>query len=134
MTHQDFCQRCLAAINTADYDTLDTLLHPDFVVHEAAGLPYAGSFHGIEGWKQLTAGIRKAWKGLRVTTLGFPAEGEDTVVVHLKLSGQGRETGIAFEMPVLELWRLQDGRLREITPFYWDTHAAALAAGLAVPA
>lgn len=56
--------------------------------------------------------------------------GGDEVVVHLHIQGIGRETGKPFSMPVMELWRIRDGKAVEIRPFLFD--AGALAAALEV--
>lgn len=132
MDNRSFCETFLAAMGAGDYATLGTMLAPGFVVHEAQGLPYAGSFHGLDGWKDLAGRVRRTWSGLRVIPLEIHDAGE-VIVLRLHLTGRGRETGIELDTTVLELWRLQDGKLLEILPYYWDTLHAAMAAGTAPP-
>lgn len=125
MSHRDFCETFLAALSRGDFDALGAMLAADFVVHEAAGLPYAGDYYGVEGWRTLSAAIVATWGGFRVTSKEFHGETENSLVVRLFVQGRSRKTGTAFETTVLELWQFDGGLLREITPYYWDTQALA---------
>jgi ketosteroid isomerase-like protein len=128
-----FCEAFLAAMNKGDLVALGAMLDPEFRVSEADGLPYPGVFRGIEGWQALAAQVRRTWSGLRVVPLEIHDAGE-VAVLRLHLTGRGRETGTPIDTTVLELWRFRDDKLLEILPYYWDTHAAALAAGTAAAA
>ena len=91
--------------------------------HEAPSLPYAGVYRGradIERGVKLMFG---AWDDFTSNFLQFGAGG-DLVFVHVIISGIGRKTGKSFSMPVIELWRLKDGKVTEIRPFYYDTARA----------
>lgn len=125
MSHQATCDRFLAALGIGDFETMGALMQPDFVVHEPAGLPYAGDFHGLDGWRELSSQIVAAWAGFKLLRKEFYGETADTLVVMLFLKGRSRKTGKRFETSVLELWRFREGRICEITPHYWDTHTLA---------
>lgn len=125
MIYREFCQRFLAIRAAHDFDTLATMLTDDFVIHEAPGLPHAGDYRGIEGWRALSATLSGIWDGFRVTGTEFFGETDDSLVLRHVVEGRSRNTGIAFKTTVLELWQFRDGALREITPFYWDTQALA---------
>lgn len=125
MSHRAFCERFLAALAAGDFDAVGAMLDPDFLLEEAAGLPYAGTYRGVDGWRALSKAIVATWGGFRARILEFPGETADTLVVRLAISGRSRKTGTPFESTVLELWRFRDGRLREIVPYYWDTHHLA---------
>ncbi len=125
MKHRQFCEKFLAALNAADFNAMSEMVEPDFVVHEAAGLPYAGDFHGISGWKALSKAVVTTWKDFKLQPLEFLGETEDTFVVRFALSGRSRKTGKPFETTVMELWRFRNDKLREIIPYYWDTHLLA---------
>jgi ketosteroid isomerase-like protein len=127
VSHREFCERFVAAMLTGDYDAQSAMLDAGFVVHEAQGLPYAGDYHGIDGWRALSQAVVATWKGFRLKPLEFLGETADTFVVRFAISGRSRKTGRAFESTVLELWKFNGARLLEITPYYWDTHALALA-------
>lgn len=126
LSHRDLAERFIAALKVGDFDTMATLITPDFVVHEPDGLPYAGDYRGIEGWRTLTGLITAAWAGFRVERIEYFGETSDSLVVRLFLKGRSRKTEKPFETTVLELWRFRNGLLCEITPHYFDTHALAV--------
>jgi ketosteroid isomerase-like protein len=127
VSHREFCERFVASMSVGDFDALAVMLDEDFVVHEADGLPYAGDYHGIAGWRALSQAVVSTWGSFRLKPLEFLGETADTFVVRFAISGRSRKTGKSFESTVLELWKFNGARLREITPYYWDTHALALA-------
>lgn len=126
MSHREFCERFIAAMSVGDFDALALMLDENFVVHEAQGLPYAGDYHGIEGWRALSQAVVSTWASFRLKPLEFLGETPESFVVRFAISGRSRKTGKLFDSTVLELWKFNGARLREITPYYWDTHALAL--------
>ena len=125
MNFREFSEVFLTTLAAGDFDRLAPMLDPDFVVHEAAALPYGGDYHGVDGWRQLSNAIAASWAGFRIERKEVYGETADSLVIRLFLKGRSRRTGIPFETSVLELWRFREGRLREITPYYWDTHLLA---------
>lgn len=117
-------KRIVAAILQAhkdkDLDTVRALLHPDVRVVEAQSLPYGGTAIGVEGFDELVRRVFTTWRNTRVTVERMIAE-EDRVVVLATMSGESRASGTAFTMPIAEIWRIEDGKVREIRPFYFDT-------------
>ena len=88
--------------------------------HEAPSLPYAGTYRGRA---QVERGINKmfrSWDDFSFQLLQYGAGG-DLVFVHVMISGVGRKTGKSFSMPIVEMWRLKDGKVTEVRPFYFDT-------------
>jgi ketosteroid isomerase-like protein len=122
-----FSERFLAATRAGDRAQLTEMLHPDFELEEAAGLPYGGLYHGVDGWLALGGAVVAAWRSFRMELLEFVAETDDSLVVRLAISGRSRKTDRPFESTVLELWRFKDDRLHRIHPYYFDTHLLALA-------
>lgn len=110
----------LAASQRADRDLMASLLDEEFVVHEADSLPYAGEHRGLEGFLALVRRVFTSFRDTRVEIDTVIGEG-DTVIVLARLCGRSRHGGEAFSMPVNEVWRLRDGRIHSITPYYFDT-------------
>lgn len=114
-------ERFLKAARERDHVTLQALAAEDIRVIEADSLPYGGAHVGLEAFLALT---RRVFRRLGITELRIEriiAEGE-VVVVLATIRGRtagGREP---FEMPITEVWQLEGGRIREIRPFYFDTH------------
>jgi ketosteroid isomerase-like protein len=111
----------LAALAAGDFGTIGPFLHPDFVVHEAPSLPYAGSFRGLDGWRELSRRVVRAWRDFRFELIEFHGSRDDALIMRFAISGQSRRSGKSFRTTVLELWRFRDGLLCEIVPYYWDT-------------
>lgn len=103
------------------------LLAPDMVLTEAAGLPYGGVYHGIDGFEAMTKQIHDLFE------LEFTAEyrdAGDVVLDEAWLTMTSRKSGRVLETRVVELWKVKDGKVTSIDVFYHDTAAvAALAAG-----
>ena len=101
----------------------------DCVLHEADSLPYGGVYHGRPLMKDVLRNVVARFDEFEVEIRNYLAGG-DEVVVHLHLAGVGRESRKPFSMPVMELWRIRDGKVVEMRPFLYD--AAAMAKALAV--
>ena len=127
MGYQTFCERFMAATQADDGAMLGTMLHPDFLVEEAAGLPYGGTYRGLDGWRTLSKAVTSTWSKFRIKPIAYPGESETHCTVRFAISGVSRKTGRAFATTVLELWEFADGRLLRIDPYYFDTHALAMA-------
>lgn len=125
MSNRHIFEAFSAALTRGDMPAQTALLHPDFVVHESASLPYGGDYRGASGWQALVTEVVRAWSGFCLEPLGIIAEGEATMVVSFNVSGRSRISGRSFKMPVVEVWTIEDDKLREISPFYWDTHVLA---------
>lgn len=113
-------ERFLQAARERDIPTMQALTTPDVRVLEAASLPFGGEHVGLDAFLALS---RTVFSQLGITTLRIEriiAE-EDLVVVLASI--RGTPPGMApFEMPITEIWQVRDGRIREIRPFYLDTH------------
>ena len=118
--NKDVVSDFLSAARQGDRASMAELLHPQVEIHEAGSLPFAGVHRGLEGFQALTRQVFASFTGTQVSVERLFAQG-DTVVVEMRLSGRCKRSGKPFEMPVLELWDLQEARIRRITPFYYDT-------------
>lgn len=125
MSYRPFFERFMAATRTGDKAALGEMVHPEFELIEPTGVPYEGTFRGLDGWRKLARAVIEAWDEFQVEPLSFPGESADALVVHLRLSGRSRKTGRPFSMSVLELWTFRDGKVIGISPHYFDTHLLA---------
>ena len=110
----------LAASERGDRAVMDALLHPDFAVHEAPSLPYGGTHRGLQGYLQLVRTVFTAFRDTRVEVDSMLAE-NDTVIVLARLTGRSRQGDTPFVMHVNEVWRVAEGRIHSVTPYYYDT-------------
>jgi len=126
---KDIVRAFLGAAQQGDMATVASLLHPEARIIEADSLPFGGVVTGFEGFTQLVRQVFTTFANTAVTIEQYIAEG-DTVVVLATMSGQSKASGEAFSMPISEIWRVHDGLITEIKPFYHDTQRInALAAG-----
>jgi ketosteroid isomerase-like protein len=127
MKHRLFCEQFLAALAAGDWVAMDAMLHPDFEVIEADGLPFAGIYRGPKGWRELSNAILATWSGFQLRLLEMHGGDEDAAILRFAMSGRSRKTGRAWETTALELWNIRDGKLLRIDPYYFDTDLLAKA-------
>lgn len=126
-TNKQILQRFITAAQSLDDETVQALMHPDFVVHEAAGLPYAGEYRGLEGWQRLFSTVVGIWKDVSIKTeMYMGADDAENFAVLMIFAGKSPDGEEAFQTRILEHWRLQDQKVIEVWPHYWDTHAMHL--------
>jgi len=106
----------------------DNILAKDCVLYEAGVLPYGGVYRGRSLMKETLAEVMAGFDEFECEISNYLAGG-DEVVVHMNISGVGRQSRKPFSVPLLELWRICDGRVIELRPFVFD--AAAIADALA---
>jgi ketosteroid isomerase-like protein len=111
---------CYKASIAGDLEAVKGFLDPKIRVIEADGLPYGGVWEGIDGFFALMDTVFGMWKDCRIDVQRLVADGE-WVVSLLEMSGAGVKSGIAFRMPMAEVFRVLNGRIVEIIPYYFDT-------------
>lgn len=109
-----------AAAAAGDRARMAQILAPDVVVIEADSLPFGGRHVGLEAFHALTRRVFLSWRETRVDVERLIAEG-DHVVVLARMRARSKGNGRPLDMPVVEIWRLENGRVKEIRPFYLDT-------------
>jgi ketosteroid isomerase-like protein len=105
------------------------VMDEDCVLHEADALPYGGVYRGRALMKEVLRDVVARFDEFEVEIRNYLAGG-DEVVVHLHLAGVGRESRKPFSIPVMELWRVHDGKVVELRPFLYDSAAMAEALAL----
>ncbi|WP_030676161.1 nuclear transport factor 2 family protein [Streptomyces sp. NRRL B-1347] len=109
---------------------------PDVVLHQAAALPYGGTWRGHSGLERFFLAMADTWAEFDIVRQEFLASGGDgggsggtggrqTVVVHSDIRARARATGRPLAFPILQTITVEEGRIREVRPFYWDTAAIA---------
>jgi ketosteroid isomerase-like protein len=119
-SNKDIVREFMATARTGDVAALRSLFHPEFRIVEADGLPYGGTRHGVEGLLGLVHEVFSTWKDCSVQVQQLVAE-DDCVIVLAEMTGVGRADPTPFCVPIAELYRIRDGRIVEIRPFYFDT-------------
>ncbi|GGU99700.1 nuclear transport factor 2 family protein [Streptomyces spectabilis] len=118
----------------ASFATLAPHFAPDVVLHQADALPYGGVWRGHEGLERFFLAMADTWAEFDIVRQEFLGQGDSggdggrqVVGVHSDIRARVRATGRALAFPILQSIAVEEGRIREVRPFYWDTAAIAAA-------
>jgi ketosteroid isomerase-like protein len=105
------------------------LLHEDFVVSSAGGLPFSGEYHGAHGFFDLLAKINEVLD-LTPGPITVNPLGQDAVAASFRLTFISKTSGRHLDMDLVEIYTLLDGLIIKLDVYYKDPSAvAALIAG-----
>lgn len=113
----------------ASFATLAPYFADDVVLYQAEGMPYGGIWRGHTGLERFFVAMGAVWESFDLLEQNFLATGT-TTVVHTRVRARARATGRELEFPILQTIRLEDRRIIEVHPFYWDTKAIAEACAI----
>jgi len=110
-------QRLYGAALTGDWAAVTEILTPDCLIVEAEALPFAGTYRGPQGMVDLFVkfGSVLTIKDLKMAPMMCAG---DTVTVRIELVVDNQ--GMDETLKVVELLRFENGRVAELTPFYFD--------------
>ncbi|GAA0948793.1 nuclear transport factor 2 family protein [Actinocorallia libanotica] len=108
----------------ASFDLLAPFFSPDVVLHQADALPYGGVWRGHAGMERFFSEMSRAWESFDMVRQEFLATGE-TAVVLTEVRARSRAKGHELVFPILQTITVEEGRITEVRPFYWDTAAIA---------
>ena len=123
-------KKLYACFIVADWDGVVALLDPDVVIIEAAGLPYGGRYKGRDGFMKIIHALGTHYDDLKLSDFDYVASG-DAVVGLFRVQARSKATGRPIDVRFSEHWRLKDGMVTLLEPFYFDTHAIREAIGMA---
>lgn len=108
------------ALPKLDWETYESHTHPDFSIVEADSLPYAGTVHGVEGMKELVGRVFELFSVFEATPATM-TEGDGHVMVWVEMKMTGRESGKTINTQMIEVFKFEGDKLKQIVPFYFDT-------------
>jgi ketosteroid isomerase-like protein len=111
------------ATGKGDWAKAATLMTEDILIREAPTLPFAGAYRGVAAMRELFTKVRAT--GVTGVQMHQATAGGDWVVVLLDLLYPGDPP---VRAPLAEAFRLQDGKVCEIVPYYFDSSIVAAAA------
>jgi uncharacterized protein len=124
----DRLRRGYEAFARRDLDAALEMMDPEIEAHDAPEAPDAAVHHGGEA-------VRRDWEQMFALFEDFTIDIEEVfdaseeLVVFLRLSGRGRESGAGVDARMAHIWTLREGqaiRLRQ----YLDRAEALAAAGV----
>jgi ketosteroid isomerase-like protein len=110
----------------ASFATLAPYFAPDVVLHQAAALPYGGTWCGHDGMERFFIAMSRTWAVFEMLEQEFLST-TGTAVVLTQVHARARATGKELDFPILQTIRVVDERIAEVRPFYWDTAAISAA-------
>ncbi|MGH3787237.1 MAG: nuclear transport factor 2 family protein [Pseudonocardiaceae bacterium] len=111
MAAKDVVDEAYQAVAAGDIPTFLSLLDDKIEWTEAAGFPYAGTYHGpqavLEG---VFARLGSEWDGFKVEPSQLVAEGDDVVGLGA-YSGTYKATGKSFSARFAHAWTVKDDKI-----------------------
>lgn len=113
-----------AAAGARDWDKVESLIHPDFVLYEAAGLPFGGEWRGPDALQRCAMAMYGTWEQATVDIHDFTG-GDIWAAAVLTLTMAPKDGSAPFTQTVCEAGRFEDGLLKELRIHYFDTAEVA---------
>jgi uncharacterized protein len=126
MNNQQVVEQFYGHLGRGEREAAFALLHDNFVLHQAASLPYGGDFVGRTGVEHFFRLLSETWGEFGSRDVAYVEVG-DRVIATSQMYGTLRSTMTKIEMPMVQVYRVHDGKLVETHPFYWDTALIAAA-------
>jgi len=115
----------LANGHAGRWDIVKPYVSDRLVLHVPPGLPFGGDYHGWQGYVDILKAIGTFFTDIKAAgTREFATVGDKVVVIGA-LSCRIAANGKPITFPLTDIWELQDGKVVEITAFYYDTKAIA---------
>lgn len=112
------------AIGDGRLDDARDLLHDEFVIHAAGGVPYSGDYHGQEEFFGLLTRIFDVLELTPSPEMQYLVDdAQNKVVLHYRLTFTARVSSKSVEMSVAEVLSVRDGLIVEIDVFYKNPSA-----------
>jgi len=113
-----------AAAGARDWDKVESLIHPDFVLYEAECLPFGGEWRGKDALQRCAAAMYGTWAEANVDIHDITG-GETHAVTVLTLTMTSKRTGETFAQTVNECGAFKDGLMTELRIHYFDAAEVA---------
>jgi ketosteroid isomerase-like protein len=118
-----------AALNAGDEETLLSVVDPEIVIDASRAVFNPNTYVGLDGLREISAGMNEVWETIRFEPLEFVDAGERVVVVE-RLVGKGKGSGVEVAQTWGAVWTVRGGRVVRMELSYPDREAALAAAGL----
>ncbi len=122
MNPQAIVEKFVVAFGEGRLDDALSLLHDEFVIHAAGGVPYSGDYLGAKGFTRLITTMMETLELTPSPEMEYLVDG-DKVVIYYRLTFTARASGDSVEMRVTEVFTVRDGLIAELDVFYKDPSA-----------
>jgi ketosteroid isomerase-like protein len=115
-------ERFVSAVFAGDADTIRALTDEAFELREGSGLPFAGTYHGAEGFLEFLGLFNQTFDIERLEPVRSYESGDsDWLAFEFDLRATVRKTGRRFESTLVEIWNFRDGKVVSIKPHYFNS-------------
>ena len=130
----DVIRELYKTIIADDRTAHDALLADDCTLYEPDSHPVSerlgvSHWNGIEQSAEVISMVKEYWQLTKLNVHHLLSDGDERVVCLCDFEGIGKN-GEAFRMDLAEAFRVVDGKVTEIRPFYWDMVRMRKIAGL----
>lgn len=108
-----------ACLQSGDVEGAAALVTDDVELVEAGGVPHAGTYRGREGFFELLGRMGSLLGGVELTDYTASDAG-DFVVGRMTATFTAKAGDGRISMPVVELYRIRDGKLAHADIYYKD--------------
>lgn len=112
----------------ASFDEMGATLDPNVVLHQSPDLPWGGDWFGYEGFKGWSIEMSSHFDMVDVQDAVFFEQGSQVIVL-CRLVTRSIGSGKILAAPMAQVVTVQNGRITEFRPFYWDVPEYVAAAG-----
>ena len=88
-----------------------SLLDPEVEVYSPPTLANAGTFRGVDGYREWTHRWFDAWEQFEIFPEAIEPVGENCVIAVCRQRGVGKSSGIAVEQTMVYMWEIQAGKV-----------------------
>jgi uncharacterized protein len=112
--------RFAAAVMAGDVATLKELSHPEMVLTQGQGTPYAGTYLGASGFLEFLGKFAAALDLESIDTTRIFQSETGALVCEFDLKSTLKASGARYDTTLMELWEFKDGKVITIRPHYFD--------------
>ena len=123
-TPRELLSAVYAAAGARDWEKVESLIHPDFVLYEAECLPFGGEWRGKDALQRCAAAMYGTWAEAKVEIHDITG-GDSWAVTVLTLTMTSKRTGETFSQTVNEAGTFEGGLLKELRIHYFDAAEVA---------
>lgn len=124
LTPRDAVLGYISAFRGGDIDAVLKTLSPDVVVYESASTPFPkAEYHGHAGYLEMRAFFSSYWAETAVGEPGRIVADNEVAILVGTLLGRPRGSEEWLRVPVMERFKVADGLITEIWPYYFDPDA-----------
>jgi ketosteroid isomerase-like protein len=122
-------RRLYGFFRSRDYTLIEDAVEPDAVIDVSRNIFNPDVHEGLDGLRRFLAQIDDMWIDFAATPEEF-IDGGDTVVAGHRISGVGRESGVATDMRLFVVVTFREGKILRFTGGFRSREEALEAAGM----